>query len=153
MFVANATDTTHYTIHRADCGDTYQTMLPPWWRGPFDTYLEACLPAVKVGLTPYPCMNCEPGAKPEERDLVRALCRESGIIVDLTERDQRILDTYRGMPLPGDEVQVNDLARNSENRGKHGVVMKLDNGIVANIEGVPFGFSFHSVIIIQEGTD
>ena len=69
----------------------------------------------------------------------------------MTERDRRILEVFHGFALKDDEVQVNDNAMNPENRGKYGVVKKLDFGVVVDIDGRLVPLSQNSVRVTRRG--
>lgn len=72
MFYANAY-TSWYTVHRDTC--PHAKVRSSWWHGPFDTYMEACLPAVKTRTEVHRCPHpdCKPSPTSQEERWVKEL--------------------------------------------------------------------------------
>ena len=77
MFYANAASG-WYSIHDSTCRHAIAPRSS-WWHGPFNTYMEACIPAVKARTTPHPCPDCTPAPTPEEERWVKALAALVGV--------------------------------------------------------------------------
>lgn len=71
MFRADADSLGPYTIHREECVRVERNLL--WWHGPFDSMLEACLPAVKAGSQINLCKICRPMPTPQEENYLDLL--------------------------------------------------------------------------------
>lgn len=70
MFRAHADPQGPYTIHRDSCLRVERRIT---WRGPYDTLLEACVPAVKHRVPINLCKICRPLPEPDERDHLKKL--------------------------------------------------------------------------------